>query len=85
VFFFCRMNLHSRDRKQLITTPVGNPVAIAYDWVHLNLYWADGGLHSGDARIEVLMLPARWRRTLLNESVVKSPTVMAVDPRPDQG
>ena len=72
-------------RLSLVTTRIDNPVALAYDWIHRNLYWADVGLYSGRARIEVLALLSRWRRTLLDDSVVRSPAVMVVDPRPDQG
>jgi len=71
--------------ESLVTAHIENPVAITYDWIHRNLYWADAGLHSGRARIEVLTMNNRWRQTLLNESVVRSPTVMVADPRSEQG
>jgi len=79
------MYLNNSLRETLVTTRIENPVAVAFDWIHHNLYWADTGLHAGRARIEVLTLFNRWRRTLLNESVVRSPTVMVVDPRSEQG
>jgi len=79
------MHLNSSLKESLVTTRIDNPVALAYDWIHHNLYWADAGLHSGRARIEVLMLHNRWRRALLDESVVRNPTVMVVDPRFEQG
>jgi len=72
-------------RRSLVTSRIDNPVALAYDWIHHNLYWADVGLHAGRARIEVLALSSRWRRTLHDDSVVKNPAVMVVDPRPNQG
>jgi len=81
----CRMHLNGSLRESLVTTQIDNPVAVAYDWIHYNLYWADVGLHSGRARIEVLTLHNRWRRILLDESAVRSPAVMVVDPRPEQG
>jgi len=79
------MNLNGSLRESLVTVRIDNPVALAYDWIHYNLYWADVGLHSDRARIEVLTLYNRWRRTLLDESVVRSPAVMVVDPRSEQG
>ena len=72
-------------RESLVTARIENPVALTYDWIHRNLYWADAGLHSDRARIEVLTLNNRWRRMLLDESVVRSPTVMVADPRSNQG
>jgi len=79
------MLLKGSARESLVTARIENPVALTYDWVHRNVYWADAGLHSGRARIEVLTLDNRWRHTLLNESVLQSPTVMVADPRPEQG
>jgi len=66
-------------------THIDNPVALAYDWIHHNLYWADAGLRTGRARIEVVTLNNRWRHTLIYDSVVRSPLVMVTDPRPGQG
>ena len=81
----CRMHLNGSLRESLVTSHIDNPVALAYDWIHHNLYWADVGLHSSRARIEVLTLFSRWRRMLHDDSVVRSPSVMVVDPRPEQG
>jgi len=78
------MNLKGSAPESLVTR-IKNPIALTYDWIHHNIYWANAGLHSGHARIEVLTLNNRWRRTLLNESVVQSPTVMVADPRSAQG
>jgi len=78
------MQFNGSHRHSLVTALIENPVALAYDWIHRNLYWADTGLHSSHARIEVLTFN-KWRRTLLNESVVKNPMVMVVDPRHEQG
>jgi len=79
------MHLNGSQRQTLVTSRIDNPVALAYDWIHHNLYWADVGLHSDRARIEVLAVFSRWRRMLLDDSVVRSPAVMVVDPRPEQG
>lgn len=85
LYLLCRMHLNGSNRESLVATHIDNPVALAYDWIHRNLYWADVGLNAGRARIEVLTLHSRWRRTLLNDSVIRSPLVMVVDPRPGQG
>jgi len=79
------VHLNGSLRESLVTTQIDNPVALAYDWIHYNLYWADVGLHPGRARIEVLTLHNRWHRILLDESAVRSPVVMVVDPRREQG
>jgi len=79
------MHLNGSLSESLVTTRIDNPVALAFDWIHQNLYWADVGLHPSRAKIEVLTLYNRWRHTLLDESVVRSPEVMVVDPRADQG
>jgi len=79
------MHLKGTASESLVTARIENPVALTYDWIHHNLYWADAGLLSGRARIEVLTLGNRWRHTLLDESMVQSPTVMLADPRSEQG
>lgn len=79
------MHLNGSLSESLVTTRIDNPVALAFDWIHQNLYWADVGLHPSRAKIEVLTLYNRWRHTLLDESVVRSPEVVVVDPRADQG
>jgi len=80
-----RIHVNGTQKQSLVTSHIDNPVALAYDWIHRNLYWADVGLHFDRARIEVLALVSGWRHTLFDDSMVRSPAVMVVDPRPEQG
>ena len=71
--------------KPLVTTAIDNPAALAYDWVHGALYWADAGKHTGGARIEVITIPQYHRTTILSSPDVDNPRAMVVDPRQEQG
>lgn len=68
--------------ESLIDTMKDVPVAVAYDWVHNNLYWADAGRH---ARIEIVTLEHKWRTVVLSTPEVDHPKAVVVDPRDDQG
>lgn len=61
-----------------------DPTAVAYDWIHDLLYWTEAGTHSISAKIEVLTVSTKWRRTLIAAPDVDSPTTLIVDPRDDQ-
>lgn len=66
----------------LIDTMKDVPVALAYDWVHNNLYWADAGRH---VKIEVVTLEHKWRAVIVAPPDVDHPKAMIVDPRSDEG
>lgn len=71
-----------RSSEILIDTMKDVPVALAYDWVHNNLYWADAGRH---AKIEIVTLERKWRTVVLSTPEVDHPKALVVDPRDDQG
>jgi len=79
------MQANGNDKKVLINTAVDTPTALAYDWVHGILYWADSGLRHGKAKIEAVSVASGHRHALFATPDVDSPRVLAVDPRPDQG
>ena len=72
-------------RKVIIDTEVDTPTALAYDWVHGVLYWADSGLRHGNAKIEAVAIDSGHRHVLFSSPDVDSPRVLVVDPRPEQG
>lgn len=80
-----RMQIDGTERKVLINTAVDTPTALAYDWVHGVLYWADSGLRHGNAKIEAVVVSSGHRRMLFSSPDVDSPRVLVVDPRPEQG
>lgn len=80
--FFRSNNDTDSSSEILIDTMKDVPVALAYDWVHNNLYWADAGRH---AKIEVVTLEHKWRTVVLNASEVNHPKAMVVDPREVHG
>lgn len=82
---FVRMQANGNDKKVLISTEVDTPTALAYDWVHGILYWADSGLRHGNAKIEAVSVADGHRHMLFTSPDVDSPRVLVVDPRPDQG
>ena len=77
----------ARLHQVLVSKDLEDPVGLAYDWVHHNLYWTD----EGNNRIEVLGLRnalgthveegATWRHTLIDTGL-DQPRAIAVDPRP---
>ena len=79
------MQSDGSDREVLINTAITTPTALAYDWVHGVLYWADSDLSAGNAKIELIVVSNKHRRILLSSPDVVSPRVLVVDPRPDQG
>jgi len=81
----CRMQSDGSGRKVLISSAVDTPTALAYDWVHGVLYWADSGLRHGNAKIEAVVVGNGHRHALFSAPDVDSPRVLVVDPRPDQG
>jgi len=80
-----RMQADGSDRKVVINTAVDTPTALAYDWVHGILYWADSGQRHGKAKIEAVDVGNGHRHVLFSSPDVDSPRVLVVDPRPDQG
>ena len=79
------MQVGGAERKVLINTAIDTPTALAYDWVHGVLYWADSGLRHGNAKIEAFVIGSGHRHVLLTTPHVDSPRVLVVDPRPQQG
>ena len=79
------MQADGSDRKVVINTAIDTPTALAYDWVHGILYWADSGLRRGNAKIEAVVVSTGHRHVLFSSPDVDSPRVMVVDPRTDQG
>jgi len=79
------MRTDGADREVLISKAVDTPTALAYDWVHGVLYWADSGLRHGGAKIEAFVIDSGRRYALFTAPDVNSPRVLAVDPRPHQG
>jgi hypothetical protein len=79
-----RVYLNGSSIKKLVSTHLYNPTALAYDWIHDLLYWTEAGTHSNNAKIEVLTVSTKWRRTLLVAPDVDCPTTLIVDPRDDQ-
>jgi len=79
------MRADGTDKEVLINTAVDTPTALAYDWVHGILYWADSGLRHGNARIEAVAISTKHRHTLFSSPDVDNPRVLVVDPRPNQG
>jgi len=71
--------------KVLINTAIDTPTALAYDWVHGILYWADSGLQRGNAKIEAVVVASGHRYVLFSSPDVDDPRVLVVDPRPEQG
>ena len=80
-----RMQIDGTERKVLVNTAVDTPTALAYDWVHGVLYWADSGLRHGNAKIEAVVVSSGHRCMLFSSPDVDSPRVLVVDPRPEQG
>jgi len=80
-----RMKADGNDKKVLINTDVDTPTALAYDWVHGILYWADSGMRHGNAKIEAFSITSGHRHALLSSPDVDSPRVLVVDPRPRHG
>ena len=76
-----RMYTNGSNIVKLACTHIYNPTSLAYDWIHDNIYWSEQGTHSNDAKIEVLHVANKWRRTLFTAPDVDSPTVLMVDPR----
>jgi len=71
------------NKKTLIDSAIKTPSALAYDWLHGVLYWADSS--HGNAKIEVVVVSNGHRHVLLTSPDVDNPRVLAVDPRPDHG
>jgi len=65
----------------LVATDIQTPDGLAFDWIHMNLYWTDTGKNC----IEVMSVqhPA-WRRQLITENL-DEPRAIAVDPRDNHG
>jgi len=78
-----RMKADGSDRKVIINTAIDTPTALAYDWVHGVLYWADSGLRHGSAKIEAVVIGSGHRHVLFSD--VDEPRVLVVDPRPRHG
>ena len=79
------MQADGSDREVVINTAVDTPTALAYDWVHGILYWADSGQRHGKAKIEAVHVSSGHRHMLFSSPDVDNPRVLVVDPRPDQG
>lgn len=79
------MQADGSGKRVLINTAIDTPTALAYDWVHGVLYWADSGLHNRRAKIEAVVVSSGHRHMLFSSPDVDSPRVLAVDPRPGQG
>jgi len=82
---YVRMEVGGTERKVLINTAIDTPTALAYDWLHGVLYWADSGLRHGNAKIEAVVVSSGHRHVLFSSPDVDSPRVLTVDPRPAQG
>ena len=82
---YVRMQVGGTEQKELITTAIDTPTALAYDWVHGVLYWADSGPRHGSAKIEALVVDSGHRHVLFTSPDVDSPRTLVVDPRPGQG
>lgn len=80
-----RMKADGTDRKVVISTAIDKPTALAYDWVHGILYWADKGPPHGSAKIEAVVLKTGHRHVLFTAPAVDNPRTMVVDPRTEQG
>lgn len=73
------MNEDGSDSNLLLSTDDERPVALAFDWVHNNLYWCTA------YKIEVLTLPRKLRYVVLTELQLTDVRTLVVDPRPDEG
>ena len=69
---------------KLALSPMFIATALAYDWVHNNIYWSEVATRVSGAKIEVLSVDTKWRHVVLNGSEVDNPRTLIVDPRSDQ-
>lgn len=73
------MNPDGSNQELIVSSHTGALVALAYDWVHGNLYFAEAG------KIEVVTVQHKWKHVLFSEHEVNHISALVVDPRPGQG